>query len=80
MKRRIESSEIISFLKSVSFISSLKIIAIDEVLTRSVLRIRCNKLGTFEQFLEDSGLEENIPNILSARKELVGFTPIEVPV
>jgi hypothetical protein len=44
MKRRIESSEIISFLKSVSFISSLKIIAIDEVLTRSVLRIRCNLL------------------------------------
>ena len=38
------------------------------------------KLGTFEQFLDDSGLEENIPNILSARKELVGFTPIEVPV
>ena len=36
------------------------------------------KLGTFEQFLEDSGLEENIPNILSARKELVGFTPIEL--
>ena len=25
------------------------------------------KLGTFEQFLEDSGLEEIIPNILSAR-------------
>ena len=38
------------------------------------------KLGTFEQFIEDSGLEEYIPNILSARKELVGFTPIEVPV
>jgi predicted RNase H-like HicB family nuclease len=38
------------------------------------------KLGTLEQFLEDSGLEEYIPNILSARKELVGFTPIEVPV
>ena len=38
------------------------------------------KLGTFEQFLAESGLEENIPNILSARKELVGFTPIEIPV
>ena len=38
------------------------------------------KLGTFEQFIEDSGLEEYIPNILSVRKELVGFTPIEVPV
>jgi predicted RNase H-like HicB family nuclease len=38
------------------------------------------KLGTFEQFLEDSGLEENMPDILSARKELVGFTPIELHV
>jgi len=38
------------------------------------------KLGTFEQFIEECGLDENIPNILSARKELVGFTPIEVPV
>jgi len=38
------------------------------------------KLGTFEQFIEESGLEENIPNILSTRKELVGFTPIEIPV
>jgi len=38
------------------------------------------KFGTFEQFLEDSGLEEINPDILGARKELVGFTPIEVPV
>lgn len=38
------------------------------------------KMGTFEQFLEDYGLEEINANILSARKELVGFTPIEVPV
>jgi len=38
------------------------------------------KLGTFEQFIEECGLDENIPNILSARKMLVGFTPIEVPV
>ena len=38
------------------------------------------KLGTFEQFIEECGLEENIPDILSARKELVGFTLIEVPV
>ena len=44
MNKRIESSEIISHLKSVSFVSSLKILAIDEVLTRSVLRIRCNLL------------------------------------
>ncbi len=29
---------------------------------------------------EDSGLEEINPDILGVRKELVGFTPIEVPV
>lgn len=44
MNRRIESSEIITFLKSVAFISSIKILNIDEVLTRSVLRIRCGLL------------------------------------
>ena len=38
------------------------------------------KMGTFEQFLEDCGLEKTNADILSARKELVGFTPIEVPV
>ena len=38
------------------------------------------KMGTFEQFLEDSGLEEISTDILCARKELVGFTPIEVPI
>jgi predicted RNase H-like HicB family nuclease len=38
------------------------------------------KMGTFEQFLEDCGLEEIDSGILSVRKELVGFTPIEVPV
>ena len=38
------------------------------------------KMGTFEKFIEDCGLEEINTDILSARKELVGFTPIEVPV
>ena len=38
------------------------------------------KVGTFERFIEDCGLEEINTDILSARKELVGFTPIEVPV
>jgi len=38
------------------------------------------KMGTFEQFVEDCGLEEINADILGARKELVGFTPIEVPV
>ena len=38
------------------------------------------KMGTFEQFLEDCGLEKISADILSARKELVGFTPIEVAI
>jgi len=38
------------------------------------------KMGTFEKFIEECGLEEINAGILSARKELVGFTPIEVPV
>jgi predicted RNase H-like HicB family nuclease len=38
------------------------------------------KMGTFEQFLENCGLEKISADILSARKELVGFTPIEVAI
>ena len=38
------------------------------------------KMGTFDQFIENSGLEEINNDILSARKELVGFVPIEIPV
>jgi len=38
------------------------------------------KIGTFDRFVEDCGLEEINTDILSARKELVGFTPIEVAV
>ena len=38
------------------------------------------KMGTFQKFIEDCGLEVINAEILSARKELVGFTPIEVPV
>ena len=34
------------------------------------------KVGTFERFIEDCGLEEINADILSVRKELVGFTPI----
>ena len=37
-------------------------------------------LGTFERFIEDCGLEEIHADVLSARKELVGFTPIELAV
>jgi len=49
--------------------------------SRTLINIEeTKKMGTFEQFLEDCGLEEINPNILRARKELVGFTPIEVPV
>ena len=38
------------------------------------------KMGTFEQFLEESGLEPMDDDIFSVRKELVGFTPIQVAV
>ena len=38
------------------------------------------KMGTFEQFLENCGLEKISADILSARKELVGFTPIEIAI
>lgn len=44
MNNRIESSKIISHLRSIHLISSLKILAIDEVFLRSVLRLRCNLL------------------------------------
>ena len=37
-------------------------------------------MGTFEQFIEECGLEEINADILSAHKELVEFTPIEVAV
>jgi hypothetical protein len=44
MNKRIKSSRIISHLKSNPLISSLKIVDIDEVFTRSVLRVRCSLL------------------------------------
>ena len=50
MNKRIKSSRIISHLKSKPLISSVKIIEIDEVFTRSVLRIRCNLLPSFYHF------------------------------
>ena len=44
MNNCIESSIIISHLRSCRLVSSLKIIAIDEVFSRSILRLRCNLL------------------------------------
>jgi len=38
------------------------------------------KMGTFERFLEECGMEKIDDNILSVRKELVGFTPIEIAI
>jgi hypothetical protein len=38
------------------------------------------KMGTFEKFLEECGIESITDDIFSARKELVGFTPIEVAI
>ncbi len=37
-------------------------------------------MGTFKQFLEESGLEKIDDDIFSVRKELVGFAPIEIAV
>ena len=38
------------------------------------------KMGTYKQFIEECGLEETDTDVLSVRKELIGFTPIEVAV
>ncbi len=38
------------------------------------------KRGTFERFLEECGLEQIEEDTLSVRKELVGFTPIEIAI
>ncbi len=38
------------------------------------------KLGTFEKFLEETGLENLNDEVFAARKELVGFTPIEIAI
>jgi hypothetical protein len=37
-------------------------------------------MGTFEQFMEESGLEPLDNDIFCVRRELVGFTPIQVAV
>jgi len=37
-------------------------------------------LGTFEKFLEETGLENLNDEVFAARKELVGFTPIEIAI
>jgi len=37
------------------------------------------KMGTFDKFLEECGLEK-LNDVFAARKQLVGFTPIEIAV
>ena len=37
-------------------------------------------MGTFDQFLEECGFEQTNDDIFSVRKELVGFTPIEIAI
>lgn len=37
------------------------------------------KMGTFDQFLEETGLEK-LDDFFVSRKQLVGFTPIEIAV
>jgi predicted RNase H-like HicB family nuclease len=36
------------------------------------------RMGTFDRFLQEAGFENIQKDVLSARKELVGFTPIEI--
>ena len=36
------------------------------------------KMGTFDKFIEEYGFLDGGGDVLYARKELVGFTPIEV--
>ena len=36
------------------------------------------KMGTFDQLLQEAGFEDIQKDVLSVRKELVGFTPIEI--
>ncbi len=36
------------------------------------------RMGTFKKFLEESNLEAIDDGIYSVRKELIGFTPIEI--
>jgi hypothetical protein len=36
------------------------------------------KSGTFEKFIEECGLEQSADGTFRVRKELIGFTPIEV--
>ena len=38
------------------------------------------KAGTIEKFIEECGLEQSADGTFSVRKELIGFTPIEVGV
>jgi hypothetical protein len=38
------------------------------------------KAGTFEKFIDECGLEQSDEGTFGVRKELIGFTPIEVGV
>jgi len=36
------------------------------------------KMGTFDRFLQEAGFEEFQKDLLSIRKELIGFTAVEI--
>jgi predicted RNase H-like HicB family nuclease len=48
--------------------------------TISITIQETQKMGTFDQFLQEAGFSESQNDVLYARKELVGFTPIVVGV
>ena len=46
---------------------------------KSVINIEESKrMGTFDKFLQEAGFDERQGDVLYLRKELVGFSPIEV--
>jgi predicted RNase H-like HicB family nuclease len=44
----------------------------------SINFVECKKTGTLDQLLQEAGFSEEQGSVLQVRKELVGFSPLEV--
>jgi hypothetical protein len=44
----------------------------------SINFVECKKMGTLDQLLQEAGFSEDQGSVLLVRKELVGFSPLEV--
>jgi len=44
----------------------------------SINFVECKKMGTLDQLLQEAGFSEDQGSIMQVRKELVGFSPLEV--